>query len=412
MTDTLIVGAGPYGLSLAAFLRGRAEFEIAGDPMGAWSASMPEGMHLKSEGFASTLYEPAGLDTLAAFCAAEGIAYADTGIPVSLGTFVAYGKAFQKRHVPNVQERTVTAIRQIAKGFETIFADGGRMRSRRVVMAGGVQHYAQVPPVLGGLPPALLSHSADHHSLAQFAGQSVAVIGGGSSAMDIAAALRRVGAIATIIARRNTVRFQTPLGRRSLRDKIRTPMTSIGPGWKSVLCTRAPLLFHAMPAKFRSTIVRRYLGPAPGWAVRDAVEGHVPIVTGTVVTEATEVDGKARLSLLRQDGYTGVLQVDHVIAATGYRVAVDRVPFLDPALAAAIGTADGAPSLSRNFESSVPGLYFIGPASATSFGPMLRFAAGAKFTATRLSRHLVARTVRQPRRRPVLPHPDAIPAEG
>ena len=238
MTDTLIVGAGPYGLSLAAFLRGRAEFEIAGDPMGAWSASMPEGMHLKSEGFASTLYEPAGLDTLAAFCAAEGIAYADTGIPVSLGTFVAYGKAFQK--APRAECAGAHRHRDPAdrKGVRDDFRRWGPHAIAPGGDGGGACSITRRCRLCwGGLPPALLSHSADHHSLAQFAGQSVAVIGGGSSAMDIAAALRRVGAIATIIARRNTVRFQTPLGRRSLRDKIRTPMTSIGPGWKSVLCT-------------------------------------------------------------------------------------------------------------------------------------------------------------------------------
>ena len=48
------------------------------------------------------------------------------------------------------------------------------------------------------------------------------------------------------------------------------------------------------------------------------------------------------------------------------------------------------PILSRNFEASVPGLYFVGPASANSFGPLARFACGAGFTAKRLARHLGA----------------------
>jgi hypothetical protein len=61
-----------------------------------------------------------------------------------------------------------------------------------------------------------------------------------------------------------------------------------------------------------------------------------------------------------------------------------------------IANLSGMPKLSRHFETSVGGLYFVGPASACSFGPMLRFVCGARFTARRLSRHLAAATVRRP----------------
>lgn len=53
-----------------------------------------------------------------------------------------------------------------------------------------------------------------------------------------------------------------------------------------------------------------------------------------------------------------------------------------------ITVSEGSPVLSRHFESSVAGLYFVGLAAADSFGPMLRFAYGAKYTARRLARHL------------------------
>ena len=49
----------------------------------------------------------------------------------------------------------------------------------------------------------------------------------------------------------------------------------------------------------------------------------------------------------------------------------------------------GAPILTRNFESSVPGLYFIGVAAAASFGPLMRFTFGARYAARRLTRALV-----------------------
>jgi thioredoxin reductase len=402
VTDCLVIGAGPYGLSLAAHLSGFGlDFRIAGTPMGAWISTMPDGMCLKSEGFASSLFEPSGTFTLGAFCAAEGIPYADTGVPVKKDTFVAYGRAFQREFVPSLEERKAVSVKRHGDGFTTEFADGGRITSRRVVSAVGVERYAQLPEPVQTLPASLCSHSSQHSSFAQFAGQAVVVIGGGSSAMDAAAALRRRGAAVTVVARRSKVRFQSPLGKRSLRDKIRAPMTVLGPGWKSVLCTRAPLVFHHMPDSFRTKIVTRYLGPAPAWFVRDEVEGQVPIVTDTTVVAAEAQDGRAMLTLRRHDGATSTMMADHVICATGFKIAVNRTPFLDSQLAAAIAHVDGAPKLSRHFESSVPGLHFIGPAAANSFGPMLRFAAGAGFASRRLSRHIAAVQASRPSRRPV-----------
>jgi cation diffusion facilitator CzcD-associated flavoprotein CzcO len=367
--------------------------------MGAWASTMPDGMYLKSEGFASSLYDPGGTFTLGDFCAEAGIPYADTGVPVRKDTFVAYGRAFQQRFVPDLEERTAIAVTHRDGGFTTVFADGGRINSRRLVVAIGVAQYARIPPALRALSAAHCSHSARHGSFGQFSGRAVAVIGGGSSAMDVAAALRRQGADVTVVARRRAVRFQTPLGSRSLRDRIRAPMTALGPGWKSVLCTRAPLLFHHMPDRFRTTVVERYLGPAPAWFVRDEIEGQVPILTDTTVTQADTEAGRARLTLRQHDGMVSTLVVDHVICATGFKIAVDQTSFLDRDLIAAIAHVDGAPKLSRNFESSVPGLYFIGPAAANSFGPMLRFAAGADFTARRLSRHIAAARAFRARRR-------------
>jgi thioredoxin reductase len=364
-------------------------------------------MCLKSEGFATSLFEPTGTFTLGAYCAAEGIPYADTGVPVRKDTFVAYGCAFQRRYVPSLEERKAVSVRRHGDGFTTEFADGGSITSRRVVCAVGVERYAQSPAAAQSLPAALCSHSSEHSSYAQFKGQKVVVIGGGSSAMDAAAALRRQGADVTVVARRSAVRFQTPLGRRSLRDRIRAPMTVLGPGWKSVLCTRAPLLFHHMPDSFRTQVVTRYLGPAPAWFVRDEVEGLVPIVTDTTLAAAEAQGGQAKLTLRRHDGTTSTLFADHVICATGFKIAVDRTPFLDRKLVEEIAQVEGAPKLSRNFESTARGLHFIGPAAANSFGPMLRFMAGAGFASRRLSRHIASMQAPRSRRRP-----EPVPADA
>ncbi len=236
----------------------------------------------------------------------------------------------------------------------------------------------------------MLTHSAAYGDASHLAGRKVLVIGSGASAADVAALLRTQGAQATLMTRRPTVRFQSPLGERSLHEKLRAPMTGLGPGWKSVLCVKAPLVFHAMPEAFRVGVVRRYLGPAPAWFVRDEVEGHVPYITLSRVLEAKADGDGVDLVVRHDDGSTKKMFTDHVIAATGYRVDLDRLTFLGSGIRSDLRRADGAPVLSRDFQSSVPGLYFVGTASANSFGPMMRFAYGADFSARRLSGYLAS----------------------
>ena len=107
-------------------------------------------------------------------------------------------------------------------------------------------------------------------------------------------------------------------------------------------------------------------------------------------------DGKVHLTLRATDGTTKEIIADHIVAGTGYRVSLDSLKFLSEDIRSAVQQANGSPVLSINFESSVPGLYFTGLASANSFGPVMRFAFGAKFTAQRLAKVLKKTAVREP----------------
>jgi thioredoxin reductase len=95
------------------------------------------------------------------------------------------------------------------------------------------------------------------------------------------------------------------------------------------------------------------------------------------------------------DGSRQEIATEHIIAATGYRVDLERLKFLDPELRSKIKAVDGTPVLSSAFESSVPGLYFAGVAAANSFGPVMRFAFGAGFAARTISRALAKSVVRE-----------------
>ena len=395
--EIAIIGAGPYGLSIAAHLAAREiPFRIFGMPMTGWSEHMPKGMQLKSEGFASSFSHPRGEFTLRDYCSRAGTAYQDTGLPVKLETFVAYGLAFQKKFVPNLEEKLVTSVEPAEKGFQLTLDRQEKVLVRNVIVATGVTSFARVPEILKGLPPEAVSHSAEHSDLEQFRTRRVAVVGAGASALDIATLLHESGTNVELVARRSTIRFHDPPSseRRSFRERLMQPVTPIGSGLKLLFFVRAPGLFRLLPESVRLDRLRKTLGPAPGWFVRDRIVGKAPFHLGVEIAGASAQDGKVKLELRDEAGRVKTINVDHVIAATGYSVNVERLSFLSPTLRQRIRRTEKAPALSPNFESSVPGLYFVGLAAANSFGPLLRFACGAGFAAGRLAKHFAKRVPR------------------
>jgi thioredoxin reductase len=394
----IIIGAGPYGLSIAAHLRARGvAFRVFGKPMANWQHKMPRGMRLKSEGFASDLASPDDRYTLAAYCAHQGVPYEDEGLPVSRESFIDYGHAFQQRFAPEVEDRTVVSLRHSGDEFAVQLDDGEIVAADKIVVAIGVSDFAYLPAVFAGLPTGFVSHAAQHEDMAAFCGREVAVIGGGSSAIDLAALLHEAGAAVQLITRRAELPFHSPPEPdRSLVDRLRAPMTGIGPGWRSFCYTQMPLLFHSLPPDLRMRIVSTWLGPAGGWYMRERVVGHVPCLHGYTPQSVDITDGRVHLRLAHADGAQRMVSADHVIAATGYKVDVGAIGFIDEALRARINSVSGLPVLSRDFETSVPGLYLVGPAAAYSFGPMFRFVLGARYTARRLARHLAGARLRLP----------------
>jgi thioredoxin reductase len=393
----VIVGAGPYGLSLAAHLRAKGVgFRVFGKPMDNWQTKMPAGMLLKSDGFASNLSDLEDSYSLESFCAERGLPYGAEGHPIARDAFIAYGAAFQQRFVPEVEARCVTSVRRSDGGFAVQLDDGEIVTADKVVVGIGISDFPYLPPVFADLPEEFLTHPARHAALDAFSGREVAVVGSGSSAIDLAALLQEQGAAVQLIARRAKLRFHSrPEESRPLAARLRAPNTGIGPGWPSVLYTKAPLVFHRLPRESRMRIVSTSHGPAGGWYMQDRILDHVPYLAG-FSPQACEISGsKIHLRLAGNDGSERVISADHVIAATGYKVDFRTVGFLDEALRVALKSVSGLPVLSPNFETSVAGLYIVGPAAAFSFGPMFRFVLGARFTARRLARHLAATASRQ-----------------
>ena len=396
--DVAVVGSGPYGLSVAAHLAHQGvEVRTFGPPMHTWRTSMPQGMLMKSDGFATSLCAPVDGWTIGEFCERNGYQYTDRSEPrVLLEDFVEYGDAFQRQFVPDLDTRQVTSVAPAPDGFSLVLEDGEEFTASRVVVAVGITHYAYLPNdyrVLGDR----VTHSSEHRTFTEFSGRHVAVIGAGSSAVEVSGGLVDAGAEVHIVARRDKIPFwdapDPAAPPPSLWQRVRRPGSGLGPGLRNWSCERFPDLFRRLPGKFRLEVVRKHLGPVSPWWMRDKVMGNAHVRTRTTVRDVRLADdGGVVIATVDEHGTPSELRVDHVICCTGYRADVDRLAFLDPTIRKSLTRVGTMPELSRDFESSVPGLYFVGAGAAGTFGPLLRFVVGAEFAAPRAAAHVASKT--------------------
>jgi thioredoxin reductase len=397
LSPVAIIGAGPYGVSVAAHLKSAGiDFRIFGKPMHRWRCQMPKGMFLKSEGRASSLSDAGANYTLARYCAEHRLPYTETGQPVSAELFTEYALWFQKLFAPNVEDVLVTNVERLADSFEINLSDGSSMRASNVAVATGLEYADRIPTEVSVLPPELKSHSSQHCDLTRFKGKHVTIIGGGQSALETAALAAEEGASVRLVVRKPSLVWNRvpAVERRSAYQRLRRPASNLGEGLALWFYSSKPMLFRLLPQRTRFERVRLELGPAGAWWLKDRVIGKVQILLQSFVSGARVRGGRALLEVVGPDGRMPEMTTDHVICATGYRFALERLPFLSLRLKSQVQVVDQQPVLSPTFESSVRGLYFTGVASASCFGPVMRFLDGARYTATCVSQHILKQSRR------------------
>jgi thioredoxin reductase len=400
--EVAVIGAGPYGLSVAAHLHdARVEALALGEPMSSWQRHMPRGMYLKSTLDASSLSAPQPGSSLADFHEATGAGIPDERHPVPLETFVDYGRWFQRKHVGGLVQCEVQRLTATQDRFSISLSNGEEIGARSVIVASGHVGHAYLPEVFrrfarhenGG--DKRISHACQHRDFSGFLGRSVAVIGAGQSALESAALLCEAGAEVHLVARRQSIRWGGPPidpASSPLRPMLK-PASPLGPGWSLFALSRAPSLVSYLPASFRIFVTAKVLGPSGAWWLRDRFSSEINVALDSEVEGLASSGERVILQLWRKDGSRSTLAVDHVIAATGYRVDVDTIGLMDSGLRAAVARVKptGAPRLSRSFESSIRGLHFIGLAAAPTFGSLMRFVCGAEFAAMRVRRALTGK---------------------
>ena len=372
--DVAVIGAGPYGLSLGAHLKGKGiSARVFGEPMEFWANKMPEGMLLRSPRVASNLSDPDGAFTLDAYEAASKVA---PSAPVPLETFVEYGRWFRHQLESDLDQRNVMRVNLDSPGFRITLTDGDELRARRVVVATGIGPFRKKPAAFQNLPSEYVTHCYEGRAIRKFAGKRVAVIGAGQSALESAALLHEAGAEVEVLARQGHINW---IGQHSWLHHL-GPISAmlysshdVGPAGISRLVAY-PKINALIPLKLRDKIRTRAVRPAGARWLPERLQ-DVTITTGRDVVETTMVRDEIALKL--EDG--SERRVDHVLLGTGYKVDISKYDFLPGDVTGKIQQCDGYPKLSRGFSCSLPGLHFVGATAARSFGPLLYFVAGTEF---------------------------------
>ncbi len=378
--NVVVIGAGPYGLAAANFMRARGiEARVFGSPMAFWAEQMPSGMFLRSNWEASHIADPEGALNLDAFRNADGNHFEK---PIPLKRFVDYGLWYQRRAVPDLDLRHVTRLEQNGRGFQVSLSDGEQLTARRVVVAGGIGPFAHRPNEFSGLPRELASHTVEHKDLSKFNRKKVAIIGGGQSALESAALLKEAGSDPEVIVRErslNWVGLHARLHGLGPLSKLLYSNRDVGPAGISKLVA-APHVFRRFPREFQDKVAYRAIRPAGAAWLQPRLK-DITLSLGRTVLETAEKSGRVQLKL--DDGTERL--VDHCLLATGFRIDLSRYGFLTPSLLTQLRTVNGFPVLKRGFESTIPGLHFVGKTASWSFGPLLGFVSGTEFASTELA---------------------------
>jgi cation diffusion facilitator CzcD-associated flavoprotein CzcO len=350
-------------------------------------------MFLKSEPYGSDFSTPTRGYEMATFAKLHGLDdYRDRVGPLSRERLVEYGDWFTRELVPDIRDITVTSVTQDGGGFKVEFAEESPMLARSVIIATGLMPYMHIPEVLSGLPSELLTHTSEHQHFDQFRGKRVVVIGGGQSGLQTGALLHEAGADAQVIVRKQNVEWDEQIAQEiGWLDYLLRPPVKLCEGWGCVFYD-SPTAFRLLPESVRINRARTQFGPAGAWWLRDRVEGVVDVLTGHPLKSAAPKGSGVRLEL---DGpERSFVEADHVIAGTGFRIDVSRLPFMSEGIVAGLRTAVGCAVVDKAGESSVPGLYFTGAHTMTSLGPGARFISGTHHSSARLAGSVARRTRR------------------
>jgi FAD-dependent urate hydroxylase len=384
-TDLLIVGAGPFGLALAAYAKHLGiNYLIVGKSMGFWKANMPKGMYLRSA--CDWHLDPLNVDTLQKFVETKGLSTEDVE-PLSLEFYLNYAQWFQEQKQISVLPALVRKLdwnKNEAFPFRAVLDNGGNVVARFVVLAVGFQYFKNVPSDLVKLlPEGRYAHTCDLVDFKGIAGKRCLIIGGRQSAFEWAALMNEAGAGKIHLCYRHDSPVFAPADW-SWIDPL-MDATEESPGW-----------FRNLPQRRKDEIKSRLWAEGrlklEPWLKARISNRRVKLWPKTRIENIYELSG-GDLAVSMDNGQK--ITVDQIVLATGYKVEFTRVPFLQESkILDELDIQNGFPELDERFQSAVPGMFITSMPATQQFGPFFAFTVVVRVSARLIGRAIFAEVAR------------------
>ncbi|HSC25888.1 MAG TPA: NAD(P)-binding domain-containing protein [Vicinamibacterales bacterium] len=380
-TDLLIVGAGPFGLSMAAHARHLGiDHLVVGEPMQFWRAHMPAGMYLRSD--CKWHLDPENVDTVHAFLQCQNLSPAAVE-PLSRDFYLKYTRWFQQRKQIDPWPVVIERLDVKDDGmFRASIDGGGSIAAKQVVLALGFAHFSHVPGELPGFPSHRAQHTCDYVDFSRAEGKRFLIVGGRQSAFEWAALLREAGASAVHVSHRHDSPAFAPSDWSWVGSLVDGLVDN--PAW-----------YRNLTQAEKDDLSRRFwvegrLKLEP-WLAPRVERDPIRLWPNTRLVECREAAGGTVRVTLNGPGRSQALDVDRIVLATGYKPDITRVPLLTSGnLLPRLRTVKDLPVLDEHFQTSIPGLFMTSMAATAAFGPFFAFTVSVRASAKLIGQALAA----------------------
>ena len=159
-TTLLIIGAGPFGLAMAAHAQHLGiDYIVAGRPMEFWKMNMPDGMYLRSS--CDWHLDTTGEHTIDAFLQIQQ-SNCKKVEPLSRQFYLSYVQWFINEKKINCLPSYIKRLDYANDGYTAVTDDGITIHAKFVVVAIGLKYFKNLPiEIINQLPAGSFSHTCD-----------------------------------------------------------------------------------------------------------------------------------------------------------------------------------------------------------------------------------------------------------
>lgn len=365
----LIIGAGPFGLSMSAHAKHVGiDHIIVGRPMEFWKRNMPQGMLLRSD--CNWHLDPENEHTINKFLELKRLTYNDVE-PLSVQFYLSYVQWFIEKKQIEVLEAYVQKLDEDVDGFTAYLDNGTTIHAKFVAIAIGLKYFQFIPEsLIKDLPQGSYTHSCDFVDMQSMKDKRVLILGGRQSAFEWAALLNEAGAKAVYLS----YRHDTPQFAQSDWAWVNPMIDHIAeePSW-----------FRKLPLQEQENISKKLWAEGrlklEPWLAKRIKKDTIKLLPSTRLLSCVRIaNGELKIMFDKAPNITA----DHIILATGFKVNIRKVPFLTGSnILSKLFINNDHPVIDENFQTNLPGLFITSMPAGQDFGPFFGFTIAVRTSA-------------------------------